>query len=118
MALSNTKFRGKAAQAVYARSFAGRYEHFYRRHSFLAFGLPLMVTLVGALYGLENFTAVRIERQEREVREMTESEALALVDKRQPVDIKQQYYQLQGLGEQDYEMQRVPRLKGELENKW
>ena len=33
-------------------------------------------------------------------------------------DIKEEYYRLQGLGEQDWEPKRIPRFKGESENVW
>ncbi|ODQ77478.1 hypothetical protein BABINDRAFT_15465 [Babjeviella inositovora NRRL Y-12698] len=114
------KFRSQASQARYEKTLAGRYEKLYRKHHLWVFGIPFIAALVGGSFLLSNFTATRYEQHDQKVREVDEETQLSILGNRKPVDMKEQYYQLQGLMEehQDWEPKRVPRLEGESENKW
>lgn len=114
--LGTKKFRSKKEQAAFDASLAGRYVKGLRTHSFLLFGLPFLTFMGLASYWFSSFTAVRYERRDRKVQELSEEEILKVNTKKRNVDIKEEYYRLQGLGEQDWEPKRVPRMKGESEN--
>lgn len=102
------------------KTFIGKYEKLVKKNSFLYLGLPMMLSVAFASVLLSNFTAVRYEMRDEKVREVNEEEALSMVRNRRTVDIKDEYYKLQGLVEQnqDWEPKRVERLKGESENRW
>lgn len=65
---------------------------------------------------LSNFTAVRYEKRDRRVQELDDEENLKIVKNKRKVDVKEEYYRLQHMGEEDWEPKRVPRMKGESEN--
>ncbi|GMF64298.1 unnamed protein product [[Candida] boidinii] len=70
---------------------------------------------------LSNFTSLRYEQRDAKIKELDETEALSLANqKKRKVDIKEEYYKLQGLMDdnKDWEPKRVERLKGESENVW
>lgn len=102
------------------RTFVGKYEGLVKKNSFLYFGLPMMLSVALASVLLSNFTALRYEVRDEKVREVHEDEALGMIRSRRHVDIKDEYYKLQGLVEEnkDWEPKRVERLKGESENRW
>ncbi|CCH43123.1 Cytochrome c oxidase-assembly factor COX16,mitochondrial [Wickerhamomyces ciferrii] len=112
------RFRSKRDQAIYDASWAGRYQKQLRKSPFLVFGGPFLVFMGLASYWLSGFTAVRYEQRDQRVQEVTESDIIKLNTKKRNVDVKEEYYRLQGLGEQDWEPKRVPRMKGESENVW
>lgn len=111
-------FRSKREQAIYEASFAGRYQKNLKKHSFLLFGLPFFISLGLASVWLSNFTAVRYENKDRKTQELGEDEILSVNSKKRAVDVKEEFYRLQGLGEQDWEPKRVQRLPGESDNKF
>lgn len=103
-----------------SKTFMGKYEKLVKKNSFLFFGLPMMLSVALASVLLSNFTALRYEMRDEKVREVEEDEALNMIKNRRQVDIKDEYYKLQGLVEEhsDWEPKRVERLKGESENRW
>lgn len=113
-------FMSKRQQDERNKTFIGKYEKLVKKNSFLYLGLPMMLSVAFASVLLSNFTAVRYEMRDEKVREVNEEEALSMVRNRRTVDIKDEYYKLQGLVEQnqDWEPKRVERLKGESENRW
>jgi cytochrome c oxidase assembly protein subunit 16 len=120
MAFNNRSFMGKKEKLAYEKSFVGKYEKLVKKNSFLYFGLPMMLSIALGSVFLTNFTAMRYERRDEKVKEMNEDEALNMIENRRKVDIKDEYYKLQGLLDehQDWEPKRVERLPGESENKW
>ena len=116
--LGNRVFRGKKAQEAYNRTFAGRYQILLKKNHFVFFGLPFLLSIVaGSLY-LQKFTSVKWERYDEKYRQLGEDEMLSMIERRRPVDKKEDYYRLQGLLKQheeevgdDYEMVRVKRKK-------
>ncbi len=114
--LDSKKFRSKRQQAAYDASLAGRYQKALKKNSFLMFGLPFLTFMGLASYWFSSFTAIRYEQRDKKVQEISEEEILNISSKRRTVDVKEEYYRLQGLGEDDWEPKRVPRMKGESEN--
>lgn len=111
-------FRSKKHQLVYDTSIAGKYQHLLNKNPFLYFGLPFCTLIVLGSFWLSSFTAVRYERVDNKIQEMNEEDVVKLKTNKRQFDIKEEYYRLQGLGEQDWEPKRVPRFKNESENVW
>lgn len=69
---------------------------FYRsavqRHPFLLFGLPFISIMVAGSFFLTPATALRYERHDKKVRQMTQHEALSLGTNKRKVDPKEEYY--------------------------
>lgn len=120
MAFGSKPFLGKREQEIYDRSFIGRYQKLVKKNHFLFFGLPMMLSIAYGSYILSDFTALRYERQDEKVKELDENEALSIINNRRKVDIKDEYYKLQGLLDEheNWEPKRVERLKGESDNRW
>ncbi|AMD22776.1 HHR007Cp [Eremothecium sinecaudum] len=118
MTFAAKKFRSKKEELLFQKSLAGRYKSLIAKNPFLYYGLPFCLIMGLGSYWLSNFTAMRYERRDKKVQAMNEEEVVKLKTNRRTVDIKEEYYKLQGLAEQDWEPIRVPRFKGESENVW
>ncbi|SCU85861.1 LADA_0D10330g1_1 [Lachancea dasiensis] len=118
MSFSGRKFRSRRAQLAFDASLAGKYQSRLRRNPFLYFGLPFCSIMVLGSYWLSSFTAVRYEQKDRKIQEISEDDLMKMKTNKRQFDLKEEYYRLQGLGEQDWEPVRVPRMKGESENVW
>lgn len=77
------------------------------------FGLPFLTTMVAASFLLTPVTAIRYERHDRKVRQVTRDEELSLAANRRKVDVKEEYYRLAAKDLSDWEQRRVKRLPGE-----
>jgi len=84
----NRKFRGAAD----ANKLGARYRAVMARHPFLMFGLPFMAVIIGGSFVLTPATAIRYERQDRKVRQLTKEEELGLGKMGRKVDIREEYY--------------------------
>lgn len=73
-------------------TFAARYRAAMAKHPFLLFGLPFMSVIVGGSFALTPSTAIRYERHDRKVRQMTRDEELGLGKAGRKVDIREEYY--------------------------
>lgn len=82
------KFRGAAE----AGTFAARYRAVMAKHPFLLFGLPFMSVIVAGSFVLTPATAVRYEKHDRRVRQMTRDEELGVGKAGRRVNIKDEYY--------------------------
>lgn len=82
------KFRGAAGNS----SFAARYRALMQKRPFLLFGLPFMAVIVGGSFILTPATAIRYERQDRRVRQLTRDEELGMGKNKRRVDMKEEYY--------------------------
>jgi len=82
------KFRGTAD----AGTFAAKYRAMMAKHPFLLFGLPFMSVIIAGSFILTPATAVRYERHDRKVRQLTRDEELGVGKNRRKVDIKDEYY--------------------------
>lgn len=82
------KFRGAAD----ANTFASKYRTLMSKNPFLFFGLPFMAVIIGGSFVLTRATAIRYERQDRKVRQMTREEELGVGKSGRKVNIKDEYY--------------------------
>ncbi|OCK82204.1 cytochrome c oxidase-assembly factor COX16 [Lepidopterella palustris CBS 459.81] len=97
-----------------ANNFAAKYRFHLRKHPFLLFGLPFVVTIVAGSFFLTPATALRYERHDRKVRQLTTEETLSLGKNRRKVDIREEYYRIMSKTDiDDWEQKRVERLPGE-----
>jgi len=64
------------------------------RYPFLLFGLPFIFTMVAGSFVLTPATALRYERHDRKVKQMTKEEELGVGKDRRRVDINEEYYRL------------------------
>ncbi|KAI2604748.1 cytochrome c oxidase assembly protein COX16-domain-containing protein [Hypoxylon fragiforme] len=96
-----------------AGKFAVRYRKLMAKHPFLLFGLPFMSVIVAGSFVLTPATAVRYEKHDRRVRQMTKEEALGVGSSRRKVNMKDEYYRLAAKDLDDWEQKRVKRLPGE-----
>ncbi|KAK0749298.1 cytochrome c oxidase assembly protein COX16-domain-containing protein [Schizothecium vesticola] len=103
------KFRGAADSS----SFAARYRALMQKRPFLLFGLPFMTVIVGGSFILTPATAIRYERQDRRVRQLTRDEELGMGKNKRRVDMKEEYYRLAAKDIDNWEQRRVERLPGE-----
>ncbi|KAL2269049.1 hypothetical protein VTJ83DRAFT_3895 [Remersonia thermophila] len=103
------KYRSAAA----ANTFGARYRALLAKRPFLLFGLPFMSVIVGASFVLTPATAIRYERHDRKVRQMTRDEELGVGKSGRKVDIREEYYRLAAKDLDNWEQKRVKRLKGE-----
>ncbi|CCK73022.1 Cox16p KNAG_0M01690 [Huiozyma naganishii CBS 8797] len=118
MSFGGKKFRSRRQQLAYEASLAGRYQKLMKKNPFLYFGVPFCGMIVLGSYWLAGFTEVKYEREDRRINEMNEEDLLKIKKNQRKFDIKDEYYRLQGLAEEDWEPIRVTRLEGESENVW
>ncbi|MCJ1310802.1 Cytochrome oxidase assembly [Agyrium rufum] len=102
-------FRSSSAQ----NGIAARYRVLLNRHPFLLFGLPFVTTMVAGSFFLTPATAMRFEKHDRKVRQLSKEEALGIGKDRRKVDMKEEYYRLAAKDLDDWEQKRVKRLPGE-----
>ncbi|KAI1158544.1 cytochrome c oxidase assembly protein COX16-domain-containing protein [Nemania serpens] len=107
------KFRGSA----YAGTFAARYRATMAKHPFLLFGLPFISVIVAGSFALTPATAIRYERHDRRVRQLTRDEELGVGKGGRKVNMKDEYYRLAAKDLDDWEQKRVERLPGESDGK-
>ena len=69
-----------------------RYRILLAKHPFLLFGLPFITVIVAGSFVLTPATAIRYERQDRKVRQMTRDEELGVGKARRKVDMRDEYY--------------------------
>lgn len=87
-AFQSKKFRGSAD----ANKLGAKYRVMMARHPFLMFGLPFMAVIIAGSFVLTPATAIRYERQDRKVRQMTREEELGVGKMGRKVDIREEYY--------------------------
>lgn len=82
----------KYRSAAEANTLGARYRAMMAKRPFLLFGLPFMTVIVGASFALTPATAIRYERHDRKVRQMTREEELGVGKSGRKVDIREEYY--------------------------
>ncbi|MCJ1365362.1 Cytochrome oxidase assembly [Acarospora aff. strigata] len=92
---------------------AARYRVALQKHPFAAFGLPFLATMVAGSFFLTPATALRYEKHDRKVRQMSKEEALGIGRERRKVDMAEEYYRLAAKDLDDWDQKRVKRLPGE-----
>lgn len=63
-----------------------------KKHPFLLFGLPFMSVVVAGSFILTPAAAIRYEKYDRKVRQVSQQEQLGLGQNRRKVDIREEYY--------------------------
>ncbi|KAM3514819.1 hypothetical protein MY11210_001543 [Beauveria gryllotalpidicola] len=97
-----------------ASAMGAKYRAVMSRHPFLMFGLPFLAVMVAGSFVLTPATAIRYERHDRRVRQMTRDEELNVRRSARKVDMREEYYRLAGGKDLDnWEQKRVERLPGE-----
>jgi cytochrome c oxidase assembly protein subunit 16 len=84
----NKKFRSAAD----AGTFATKYRSAMAKHPFLLFGLPFISVIVAGSFVLTPAAAVRYEKHDRRVRQMTKEEELGVGKAGRKVNMKDEYY--------------------------
>ncbi|KAK4951098.1 Cytochrome oxidase assembly [Elasticomyces elasticus] len=97
----------------YESTIPARYRASLQRHPFLLFGLPFIATMVAGSFFLTPATALRYERHDRKVKQMTKEEELGIGKDRRRIDLKEEYYRLAAKDLDNWEQKRVKRLPGE-----
>lgn len=101
------------SSAANANSFAARYRGSLNKHPFLLFGLPFITTMVAGSFFLTPATALRYERHDRKVKQVSREEAMGLGKDRRKIDMREEYYRLATKDIDEWEQKRVKRLPGE-----
>ena len=86
--------RRKYPSQAYSNTFAARYRALMQKHPFLLFGLPFIATMVAGSFFLTPATAIRYEKHDRKVRQMTKEEELGIGKDRRRLDLNEEYYRL------------------------
>ncbi|GAW15632.1 hypothetical protein ANO14919_050510 [Xylariales sp. No.14919] len=103
------KYRGTTD----AGTFAAKYRTLMAKHPFLLFGLPFISIIIAGSFALTPATAIRYERHDRKVRQLTRDEELGVGKGGRKINIKDEYYRLAAKDLDDWEQKRVKRLPGE-----
>lgn len=75
-----------------SNTIAARYRAALAKRPFLLFGLPFVSIIVAGSFVLTPATAVRYEKHDRKVRQMTREEELGVGRQGRKVDIRAEYY--------------------------
>ncbi|KAJ2903303.1 hypothetical protein MKZ38_010120 [Zalerion maritima] len=114
MAFSSKKYVSQSG----AKTFATRYRAAMAKHPFLLFGLPFMAVIVGGSFVLTPATAIRFEKYDRQVRQMTAKEESEVGINKRKFDMREEYFRLMSKKDiDDWEPKRVKRLPGESDGK-
>jgi cytochrome c oxidase assembly protein subunit 16 len=84
----SNKFRG----AGDASKVGTQYRRLMNKHPFVMFGLPFIAVVIAGSFVLTPATAIRYERHDRKVRQMTKEEELGVRRAARKVDMKEEYY--------------------------
>ncbi|KAI0934894.1 hypothetical protein AcV5_006588 [Taiwanofungus camphoratus] len=95
----------------------------------LLFGVPFVVIIVGASFGLQSFTQTRYDLQDQKVSQVNKEQELGLAKSRKKFDIREEYFvrctcvasnvscsqpiqRLNAAQDEDWEPKRIERPKG------
>ncbi|BEI80256.1 hypothetical protein CcaverHIS002_0107850 [Cutaneotrichosporon cavernicola] len=70
-----------------------------RRRPFAFFGLPFLSLVVISSFALKTFTSTRYELNDQKVSAVSKEDELGMNKDRKKVDLREEYYRLQGLGD-------------------
>ena len=76
----------------YPTQAATRYRTAVQRHPFLLFGLPFITLMLAGSFFLTPATALRYEKHDKKVLQMSKEEALNVGKNKRKVDMKDEYY--------------------------
>lgn len=111
------RFIGRKEQERFNATFMGRYLQKMKSNSLLYFGVPFFAMMYIGLNIMTQFSELKYENIDRRQTDVSQSDALKKVRKR-TVNLNDEFYRLQHMDLDNWEQKRVPRLKGESENKW
>ncbi|THW40627.1 hypothetical protein D6D17_01608 [Aureobasidium pullulans] len=102
----------------YNGTMPARYRALLAKHPFALFGLPFIATMVLGSFFLTPATAIRYEKHDRKVKQLTKEEELGIGKDRRRIDLKEEYYvrtskKLAAKDLDSWEQKRVKRLPGE-----
>ncbi|GJJ12043.1 hypothetical protein Clacol_006284 [Clathrus columnatus] len=83
----------------------------FRKHP-TWFGIPFVLLIVAASFGLETLTRTRYEVYAQKVSEVSEEERLKLQKNRKKIDLREEYFRLKAKGNEEWDSIRIPRPKG------
>ncbi|KAF8633462.1 hypothetical protein AX15_001422 [Amanita polypyramis BW_CC] len=83
-----------------------------QRHPGLLFGVPFVVLMVAASFGLTAFTQTRYDLHDQKVKQVTKEQELNLKRDRKKFDIREEYFRLNAQADQEWENKRIARPKG------
>lgn len=78
--------------SAYSSTVPARYRALLARHPFALFGLPFIATMVMGSFFLTPATALRFERHDRKVRQLTKDEELGIGKDKRRIDLREEYY--------------------------
>lgn len=73
-------------------SIPAKYRAALAKHPFMLFGLPFIGTMVLGSFFLTPATAIRYEKHDRKVRQLSKEEELGIGKDRRRIDLKDEYY--------------------------
>lgn len=76
------------------------------------FGVPFLLIMVAASYGLSTFTQTRYDMHDQKVKQVTKEQELNLDKNRKKFDIREEYFRLSAAANEDWEPKRIRRPKG------
>ncbi|KAI0685045.1 cytochrome c oxidase assembly protein COX16-domain-containing protein [Cytidiella melzeri] len=82
-----------------------------RKHPSL-FGIPFLILIVGASFGMQSFTQTKYDLQDKKVQSVTKEQQLGLDKNRKKFDIREEYYRLNAAQDEGWENKRIPRPAG------
>ncbi|KAK8145361.1 Cytochrome oxidase assembly [Beauveria asiatica] len=97
-----------------ASAMGAKYRAVMSRHPFLMFGLPFLAVIVAGSFVLTPATAIRYERHDRRVRQMTRDEELNVRRSARKVDMREEYYVRGGRQQADSEIFEANHLRTEV----
>lgn len=82
-----------------------------RKHP-AVFGVPFLLLIVGASFGLQAFTQTRYDFHAQKVQQVSQQDALGLSKDRKKFDIREAYFRLQASQDDEWEPKRIQRPAG------
>ncbi|PPR02058.1 hypothetical protein CVT24_011157 [Panaeolus cyanescens] len=82
-----------------------------RKHPSL-FGIPFLILMVGASFGLSTFTQTRYDLHDKKVKFVNKEQELNLDKNRKKFDIREEYFRLNAASDEHWENKRIPRPAG------
>lgn len=82
------KFRSSAYQSTVP----AKYRALLARHPFALFGLPFIATMLLGSFFLTPATALRYERHDRKVKQLSKDEELGIGKEKRKIDLREEYY--------------------------
>lgn len=76
----------------YESSLPSKYRAALVKHPFMLFGLPFIATMVLGSFFLTPATAIRYEKHDRKVKQLSKEEELGIGKDRRRIDLKEEYY--------------------------